>query len=203
VGGLDKIDIIFAFEQNEYARAVRQYLLAGSIVKRLDLFVLPLLSIILLAALFYTRFNRWVLLLTLLCLAVVLLICYLFFLKPWYDYNKKPHLRKETQFSFTENGIILPETGPNTSDIAVMESIKNKKGGRQENYLNWDLFAEAWENRDFFFLIQQPHIYYMIPKRAFANQEELQYFLKMLYRRVGIVESVGPYQPGREHRTRG
>ena len=208
---------------------------------------MPLIFIILLSALFYTHFNRWVLLLTLLCLAVVFLICHLFFLKPWYDYNRKPNLRTETRLSFTENGVFFPTEQQQDTPGAILgyapeEQQKNlheeaedtapedgeenqagKKGffskaglgaltksgakndkssmfkprSKRKSHIRWDMFAEAWENRDFFFLIQQPHIYYIVPKRSFANEEELQYFLKMLYRRVGIVESVGPYSPGR------
>ena len=238
-------------------RAVRQYLLAGSIVKRRDFFILPLLLIILLSALFYTRFNQWVLFLTLICLAAVFLLGYLFFLKPQRDYHKKPHLQGEIHLSFTEEGVIFPsgepksipaetdtpippaepeypvftpeepalETNPETAgageagavpetteapeDAVAGEALPAPKADRQpgrerhvalpgrkrqKNQLNWDAFAEAWENREFFFLILQPNKYYIVPKRSFSNPEELQYFLKMLYRRVGIVESVAPYR---------
>ena len=265
---LDKIDVRFTFGQTEYARAVQQYLLAGNIVRKRDFFILPLLLILLLAALFYSRFNQWVLFITLLCLAAVLLVCYLFFLKPQRDHQNKPHIYGEVQLSFTEEGMIFPSKNQEiaTAGEALTEEAENPGGeadavitqseagvqatgesysapqempenqngaettaipsepeerteGRKgllaqrrklqrkkdkENVvtakkkpsamLNWDSFAEAWENREFFFLIQQPHLYYIVPKRSFTDQEELQYFLKMLYRRVGIVESVAPYR---------
>ena len=287
VGRLDKINVRYTFRQEEYTRAVRQYLLAGNFIKKRDFFILPLLLIILLSALFYSRFNQWVLLLTLLCLAAVLLICQLFFFKPQRDYTKKPHIQGEIQLSFTEDGVIFPsetaksaaarektqaentntliaqqqtqiiaaadaEVAPENSSVgagnpitlnnqvnkdsdpAMKENpenhgspetaagsqepgkgLKGRKGllaqrikqqrkqekettastkTRHPGMLKWDSFIEAWENREFFFLIQQPHIYYIVPKHSFVNQEELQYFLKMLYRRVGIVESVAPYR---------
>jgi hypothetical protein len=258
VGGLEKIDVIFTFGQNEYTRAVRQYLLAGNIVRKRDFFILPLIFIVLLPALFYSSFNRWVLLLTLLCLGAVLLICFLFFFKPKYDYAKKPHLRKETRLTFTEEGITwleagrpspaeehggpvmagapehlvfsaggatspealknpahaaAPEEQPQEKELAStvspapsMASAEQKKAelkrangnllkSRKKNpsYIGWNMIAEVWENREFFFLIRQPHIYYIVPRHSFASQEEMQYFLRMLYRRVGIVEIVSPY----------
>ena len=213
---MDIIDIIFSFEQNEYTRAVRQYLLAGRTVKKRDFFVLPFMLIALLTALYYTKLDQWVLLLTLLCLAAVLLICYLFFLKPWYDYNNKHNAGVEVHLSFTEEGVFFPnnkiktesdeEAAASNQDAQENRSIKDlwseednsnvltyltKK--RQPSFIRWDMFAEIWENREFFFLIQQPHKYFIVPKRSFTNQVELQYFLKMLYRRVGIVENIGTY----------
>jgi hypothetical protein len=74
VDSLEQIDVYYAFGQKEYIRAVRQYLLASNIVKKRDFFILPLVFIILLSTLFYTHFNQWILLLTLLCLVGVLLI---------------------------------------------------------------------------------------------------------------------------------
>jgi len=258
VGGLDNIDIIYTFGQKEYVRAVQQYLLASRIIKKRDFFIMPLLAIVLLAALFYTHFNHWVLLLVLLCLAAILLGCYLFFFKPWYDYHKKPALNKETTLSFFEEGLYMgkqeeqepeqtrtlelnlkqeqkqeseQEQGPQEKEPqeqALPEQtpaqepemepqmqappeqmaqeqeqkeepqeqkrswkLKSSRQG-QHTWISWDMFAEAWENREFFYLVQGTHRYTIVPKRAFANQEEQQYFLKMLYRRVGIVENVSP-----------
>jgi Ca2+/Na+ antiporter len=210
VDSLDKLDIIFTFEQNEYARAVQQYLLAGRIVRKRDFIVLPLLLLGFLTALYYTRLNQWVLILTLLCLAAVLLICYIYFLKPQYDYYRKPHIGAEAHLVFTEEGVFLPHNGAENGsgeNAAITQqenqglrertpSVEPKKalrGKRRPSFIRWDMFDEAWESREFFFLILEPHIYHIIPKRSFTNQVELQYFLKMLYRRVGIVETIGPY----------
>jgi Ca2+/Na+ antiporter len=282
VGGLEKIDVSFTFGQTEYTRAVRQYLLAGRIVRKRDFFILPLIFILLLSALFYSRFNSWVLLLTLLCLVAVALICYQFFFKPGYDYYNKAQLRAETRLSFSEDGVMWPgaerpgpaaettrELGlaaeaaplseqpenPGVADAAAPAeadaaasgaadmaasaeaelavpaaeeaaaqpeeqvcaqnswpgaskpappqppktsgaSSPFRRGKRNSGYISWSMFAEVWENREFFFLIRQPHLYYIVPKHAFASQEEMQYFLRMLYRRVGIVELVSPYPAG-------
>jgi hypothetical protein len=258
VGKLDKINVSFIFNKDEYMQAVKQYLLAGNIVKKRDLVLLPLVLVIFFIALIYTRFNSWVLLLTLLCLAAVLLLCFLFFFKPWWDFNRKAHLRAEMQLSFTEEGVTWPQKeaqstfDPEDTFIPRFELAKDESQPTEEqegskgkenalmledepespagqtnlrqksilleperpvsddgkksflglrkakpHFIHWDMFAEAWENREFFFLILQPHKYYIVPKRSFANREEAQYFLKMLYRRVGIVENVPPFSHSR------
>ena len=261
MSGLDKIDVVFTFRQNEYRRAVQQYLLAGNIVRKRDFFILPLIFLFLFTALIYSHFNKWVLLLNLVCLAVILLLCYLFFIKPWHDYNRKPQLHSKTLLSFTEEGIIWPavelyslaedESGPKftndwgsyhgepapseapiipgseepqtpvseEAEPAVEEDPDSEMDTKRltgnmpafnkpaityaesaayapktrEKRLRWNMIAEAWENREFFFLIQQSHKYHIVPKHSFASQEEMQYFLRILYRRVGIVEVVAPY----------
>ncbi|MCL1975512.1 MAG: YcxB family protein [Firmicutes bacterium] len=286
---MDKIDVRYTFGQKEYARAVRQYLLAGGIIKRRDFLILPLLLIILLTVLFNSRFNQWMLFITLLCVTAILLTCGLYFIKPWQDHQKKPQIREEIKLSFSEEGMIFPTKNPaivavwdntlenNTiiakiqpkdgtapanesappetsveaskeegqlilereaaaskndeaasllqekinseSDAAILatsnkteEKPLSRKGllaqrkkqqknqaapttkNKQQAMIKWDRIAEAWENREFIYLILQRHLYYIVPKRSFANQEELRYFQRILYRRVGIVENVGPYR---------
>ncbi|MDR1066108.1 MAG: YcxB family protein [Clostridiales bacterium] len=38
-----------------------------------------------------------------------------------------------------------------------------------DSELKWDIYSELWESNDFYYLIQGPRLYTLIPKRAFIN----------------------------------
>jgi len=42
--------------------------------------------------------------------------------------------------------------------------------------IKWEIYSEVWESNEFYYLIQGPRMYTLIPKRAFENQEDKQAF---------------------------
>ncbi|MCL2057580.1 MAG: YcxB family protein [Oscillospiraceae bacterium] len=59
--------------------------------------------------------------------------------------------------------------------IFTNEGINFKTPSVDSN-LQWAIYSEIWENDDFYYLIQAPRIYTLIPKRTFNTTADRQYF---------------------------
>ncbi|WP_242866010.1 YcxB family protein [Desnuesiella massiliensis] len=60
--------------------------------------------------------------------------------------------------------------------MVFLKGIIKWKTSNIESELKWDIYSELWESDDFYFLIQAPRMYTLIPKRVFEDQEEKQTF---------------------------
>ena len=69
------------------------------------------------------------------------------------------------------------------------ETIKFKTQS-MESEIKWDIYSALWENRDFYYLIQAPRIYTLIPKRVFKDLNEKQLFEEIAQSRVKTIKHV-------------
>jgi hypothetical protein len=79
---------------------------------------------------------------------------------PYKNFQVVKKLHDECRLSFSETSIRF-----NTAKIS--------------SEFQWSVFSEAWENKEFYFLIQQPQLYTLLPKRAFTPEQE-EAFKKIL-----------------------
>ena len=59
-----------------------------------------------------------------------------------------------------------------------------------ESEMKWDIYSALWENHDFYYLIQSPRIYTLIPKRVFKDLNEKQLFEEIVQSRVKTIKHV-------------
>ena len=59
-----------------------------------------------------------------------------------------------------------------------------------ESEMKWDIYSALWENHDFYYLIQSPRIYTLIPKRVFKDLNEKQLFEEITQSRVKTTKHV-------------
>ena len=56
--------------------------------------------------------------------------------------------------------------------------------------MKWDIYSALWESHDFYYLIQAPRIYTLIPKRVFKDLNEKQLFEEITQSRVKTTKHV-------------
>ena len=59
-----------------------------------------------------------------------------------------------------------------------------------ESEMKWDIYSALWDSHDFYYLIQAPRIYTLIPKRVFKDQNEKQIFEEIAQSRVTATKHV-------------
>lgn len=96
-----------------------------------------------------------------------LLNCYTYFTLPQRWYKVNPLLREEYYLQFSDEGIVF-----RTKDA--------------ESTLKWGFYKDVWETDQFYFLLYGKDAFSLIPKRAFAEQEQERAFKRMLHKHVAV-----------------
>ncbi|MDR2889596.1 MAG: YcxB family protein [Lachnospiraceae bacterium] len=154
------VQLVFKYSKEEYVKAARQYLLAGNVIKMRDVMIL---MILILAAVFYLFFSSFSLL-SIVALIVLLLVgmvgLIIYFYLPVVTYKRTLKFHEEYRLTFSDQGIRF-------------------KTPRIDTDLSWESYINLWESTDFYFLVQAPKRYSILPKRAFADVYEQDAFEKM------------------------
>ena len=95
--------------------------------------------------------------------------CVLYFYIPIYKFKSVAKYQEEYSLLFFEDGIKFK-----TSTI--------------DSELKWTIYSETWECNDFYFLIQTPRIYTLVPKRAFASLTEKNAFDKLITSNMKLLQ---------------
>ena len=157
---MEQVDIKFQYTEKEYAKAVRKYLVFTDTIKKLDL-VLAIIGVpCTLAYLFLSSFEWF---------SIVLLVCAVLFsgfiglqylYVPVMTFRKTPKFQEEYHLTFSGEGILF--------ETATIHSE-----------LKWDAYTIFWESEDCYYLVQEEHIYTILPKRAFKGDPEKMAFERM------------------------
>ena len=154
---MDAVELTFKYTRDEYVKAERQYLFASKTITKTSIVVLCVYFPLSLFSIFFSSFGA----LSVVALAVALFAliggCFLYFYMPAYKFKQTSKYHEEYNLAFAKDGIKFSTP-----------TINSK--------LKWDVYSELWESGDFYFLIQAPGMYTLIPKRAFANEGERQTF---------------------------
>lgn len=162
---LETIELKFQYTQSEFVRAERQYLISSKIIHKYDL---ALVAVFLLLSVFYMLFSSFSLFSILifgLVIVVTTIGSYLYILMPILKFKQIAKYREEYTLVFSKEAIHFK-----TPSI--------------ESELKWNIYSALWDSRDFYFLIQAPRIYTIIPKRVFKDQNEKQIFEEIVQSRV-------------------
>lgn len=159
---MNKVTISFVYSKNEYIAAFREYLFRSKILRKFDLAFVSVLAIFELFLFFTSGFTIYSLVTGMILIFYFFMFCLLYFLQPVNVYNHTPKFHQVLKISFSQENIYY-------------------KAASVSSVLNWDIYKEIWECKDFFYLVQAKNIYTIIPKRAFQNPTDLHSFEKILF----------------------
>ena len=154
---MELVTLIFTYTQGEYVKATRKYLIANKTIRRID----PLIAAVTLLASIYYLYRSEASVLGIVGVTVVLFavafLSYVYFFLPMLTFKSASKYHEEYTLTFSN------------------EHIKFKTPSL-ESVLQWEIYSSLWESDDFYFMIQAPRIYTLIPKRVFANPVDKQAF---------------------------
>lgn len=157
---MEQIDIKFQYTEKEYVKAVRKYLVFTDTIKKLDL-VLAIIGVPCTLVYLFLSSVHWFSILLLVCAVLFSGFVGLQYLyTPMMIFRKTPKFKEEYHLTFTPEGILF-ET----------ETIHSE--------LKWDAYTKFWESEDCYYLVQEEHIYTILPKRAFGREVEKLAFEQM------------------------
>lgn len=154
------VKLIFKYTESEFVKAQRQYLIASKTIRRYDLILAVVFLLFSISYLFISSFSTLSMIIAGTVLIVTILGSVAYFLMPIFIYKQTAKYHDEYLLVFSKYIIYWK-----TSNI--------------ETHFKWDVYSELWESEDFYFLNQKPHMYTIIPKRVFENQDERQAFEDM------------------------
>lgn len=159
IGGiyLETIELKFQYTQSEYVRAERQYLIANKILHKYDIVLVAVILLFSAAYMNFSSFSIFSILMFGLVIIVTSLGGYLYFLMPILKFKQNAKYQEEYTLIFSKDTIRFK-----TPSI--------------ESEMKWNIYSALGENHDFYYLIQAPRIYTLIPKRVFKDQKEKQAF---------------------------
>jgi hypothetical protein len=151
------VELRFKYSRDEYIKAERQYLFASKTISKTSVVVLVIFVPASIANLFYSSFSVPG---VIFAMAAVIFVAFggaLYFYLPSYKYKQTAKYHEVYALTFSEDCIKFK-----TPSI--------------DSELKWSVYSELWENDDFYFLIQAPRQYALIPKRTFACPDDERRF---------------------------
>lgn len=159
IGGvlLETVELKFQYTQSEYVQAERQYLIYNKTLHKYDIALAVVFLSVSAIYMPFSSFNIASVLIFGLVITITVLGCYLYFLMPILKF-------KQTKKYHEEYTLILSENTIHFKTPSIESEVK------------WNIYSMLWENHDFYYLIQAPRVYALIPKRVFRDQNEKQVF---------------------------
>ena len=154
---MDAVEITFKYTKAEYVKADRQYLIASKTISKTSIVVLAIFLPASLFYLFLSSLSVSGIIFTVVAVVAAIVGSTLYFYIPYYKFKITPKYNEEYTLTFSDSGIMFKTPG--------IDSI-----------IKWDTYSEIWESNDFYFLIQAPRMYALIPKRAFRSPAEMRMF---------------------------
>ena len=151
------VELTFRYTQAEYIKADRHYLIASKTISKTSIVVLAIYLPASFLYLFLSSFSAPGIVFTTIGVVAAIVGSTLYFYTPLYKFKTTPKYNEEYTLTFSNSGI--------TFKTPSIDSI-----------IKWDMYSEIWESKDFYFLIQAPRIYTLIPKRAFRGPVEMRMF---------------------------
>ena len=166
---MDTVNLTFKYTQSEYVKAERKYLLASKIVSKTSMVILAIYFLFAITYLFLSSFSLWSIVFLAVAAIAGVMGCVLYFYIPVYKFKRTAKYQEEYSLSFSLDGI----------------KFKTKT---IDSELKWSIYSEAWESNAFYFLIQAPRMYTLIPKRAFVTSIEKNTFDKLVTSKMKLLQ---------------
>ena len=160
---METVKLRFQYTQSEYIKAERQYLISNKTIHKYD--------IALVVYMLFSSFSVFSILIFGLIIVVTALGSYLYILMPILKFKQTAKYHEEYTLVFSK------------------ETIKFKTQS-MESEIKWNIYSALWENHDFYYLIQAPRIYTLIPKRVFKDLNEKQLFEEIAQSKVKTIKHV-------------
>ena len=158
---MEKVDLTFQYTQSEYVRAEQQYLFASKTITKTSVIVLALFLPATFFYLFFSSFSILSIVFAAVAVIAAVVGCLVYFYMPLYKFRRTSKYHEVYNLIFSNDG------------------IKFKTPSIDSN-LRWSIYSAIWESDDFYFLIQAPLMYTLIPKRAFESTAAKQVFEKIV-----------------------
>ena len=168
---LETVELRFQYTQSEYIRAERQYLISSKIIHKYDIALVTVFLLLSVVYMLFTSFSIFSILIFGLVIVVTALGSYLYILMPILKFKQTAKYHEEYTLVFSKETIEFKT-----------QSI--------ESEMKWDIYSALWESHDFYYLIQAPRIYTLIPKRVFKDLNEKQLFEEITQSRVKTTKHV-------------
>ena len=154
---MKSVGLIFRYTQNEYIKAEKQFLIANKIIRKYDPIIATAFLLFSMAYLFLSQFGTFSIVFSAITLIVLILGSFIYFCLPFLKFKHTSKYHQEYALVFTNDAI-------------------RWKTPSVESELKWNIYSEIWVSNDFYYLFQAPRVYTLIPKRAFAKEEDMQTF---------------------------
>jgi len=154
---METMELTFKYAQSEYVKAEQQYLFASKTITKTSVIILALYLPASLIYLFFSSFSTLSIVAATIAIFATIAGCTLYFYIPAYKFKKTAKYHEEYRLTFSNAGIKFK-----TPSI--------------DSELKWNIYSAIWESNDFYFLIQAPRMYTLIPKRVFESSAAKQAF---------------------------
>lgn len=154
---MESVELKFKYTQSEYVKAERQYLIASKTISKTSIIVLAVYLPFSCLYLFLSSFSALSIISIVVALLALILGCILYFYTPVHKFVATSKYHEEYSLTFWNDRI-------------------NFKTQTIDSELKWSVYSELWESNDFYYLIQAPRMYTLIPKRTFHNHEAQKAF---------------------------
>ena len=168
---LETVKLRFQYTQSEYIKAERQYLFSSKTIHKYDIALVTLFLLLSVVYMLFSSFSIFSILIFGLIIVVTALGSYLYILMPILKFKQTAKYHEEYTLVFSKETIKFQT-----------QSI--------ESEMKWDIYSALWESHDFYYLIQAPRIYTLIPKRVFKDLNEKQLFEEITQSRVKTTKHV-------------
>jgi len=154
---MESVELVFKYTQSEYVKAERKYLFASKTITKTSVVVLALYFPASINYLFFSSFSTPSVIAAAIAIFAAAVGSLLYFYIPAYKFKRTAKYHEEYNLTFSNVGIKFK-----TPSI--------------DSELKWSVYSEFWESGDFYFLIQAPQMYALIPKRVFESPAVKQTF---------------------------
>jgi len=154
---IETVEVTFKYTQAEYVKADRQYLIASKTISKTSIVILAIFLPASLIYLFFTSYSILGIIFIAVGIVAAIVGSALYFYIPIYKFKITPKYNDEYILSFSGDGIAF-----RTPSI--------------DSIIKWDMYSEIWESMEFYFLIQSPRLYTLIPKRIFKSPDDMRIF---------------------------
>lgn len=158
---MEPVKLTFKYTQNEFVKAERQYLFASKTITKVSIVIGVLYLIFSIFYLFLTSFSVLGIVAIVVALFAMTLGSYIYFIAPVYKFKNVSKYQEKYHLAFTHDDIHFQ-----TPSI--------------DSRLKWNIYSEVWENDSFYYLIQIPRVYTIIPKRVFEDSSIIHTFEELI-----------------------
>lgn len=166
---MDTVNIIFKYTQDEYVKAARVYLIASKIIRRFDIVLLAIFIPFSIIYFFLSHYSVLSIIILMLIILVSIIGFMAYFYIPVRNFRLTSKFHEEYRLTFSQDGISF-------------------KTPTIDSEIKWDVYSKAWESRDYYYLIQAPQMYMVVPKRAFNSDVEINSFEKIILSVLGDIK---------------
>lgn len=168
---LETVELRFQYTQSEYIKAERQYLISSKTIHKYDIALVAVFLLLSVVYMLFSSFSVFSILIFGLIIVVTALGSYLYILMPILKFKQTAKYHEEYTLVFSK------------------ENIKFKTQSI-DSEVKWDIYSALWESHDFYYLIQAPRLYTLIPKRVFKDLNEKQLFEEIAQSRVKTTKHI-------------